>query len=352
MKRQALVSYGAPLEEVASATPEPTGSEVLVAIEHCGVCHSDCHLHDGHFDLGGGKKLDISSTHSLPLALGHEIGGRVVKFGPDAEGVAVGDRRVVYPWIGCHQCPVCETGEEQLCNAPRALGVNVDGGYADYVLVPHPRYLIDYGDLDAALAPTYMCSGLTAFGALKKLLPMPDGEAVAIVGLGGVGMMGLQLARTLFPNARKIGVDVDDAKLAAAASAGADLTYNSSEADAAKSLVRETGGGAYGAVDFVGSEASIAFANRAVRKGGRIVVVGLFGGSFTLPIPMFPMRNLTIMGSLVGSLADAHEMMDLVKDGAVDPIPIETRPLDQAGPTLDDLREGRIIGRVVLRCEG
>ena len=351
MKRQALVSYGAPLEPLVADTPDPKGTEVLLAIDHCGVCHSDCHLHDGYFDLGGGRKLDIASTHTLPLTLGHEIGGRVLKVGPDAQGVAIGDRRIVYPWIGCQQCAVCDGGDEHLCNQPRALGVNVDGGYADHVLVPHAKNLVDFGTLDAALAPTYMCSGLTAYGALKKLLPVPDGEAVAVVGLGGVGMMGLQLARTLFPDAMKVGVDVDDAKLAAAMSAGADKTYNSSERDAAKTLVRETNGGAYGVVDFVGSEASLAFANRAVRKGGRIVVVGLFGGGFSMPIPMFPLRNLTIMGSYVGSLAEAMEMMELVKAGAVDPIPIETRPLDQAGATLDDLRAGRVVGRVVLACE-
>ena len=82
------------------------------------------------------------------------------------------------------------------------------------------------------------------------------------------------------------------------------------------------------------------------------MIVGLFGGSFSIPIPMFPIRNLTIMGSYVGSLAEANEMMELVKTGAVDAIPIETRPLDQAGPTLDDLRAGRIVGRVVLQCGG
>ena len=110
----------------------------------------------------------------------------------------------------------------------------------------------------------------------------------------------------------------------------------------------ETGGGAFAAVDFVGSENSFAFANGIVRKGGKIIVVGLFGGSMSMPLPMFPLRALSIAGSFVGSLAEAAEMMRLVRGGMIDPIPLEKRPLSRAGTTLDDLRAGRVTGRVVL----
>jgi alcohol dehydrogenase len=104
----------------------------------------------------------------------------------------------------------------------------------------------------------------------------------------------------------------------------------------------------FAAVDFVGSEASFAFANGAVRKGGKIIIVGLFGGAMTMPLPLFPLRALTVMGSYVGTLTEAKEMMKLVRGGKVDPIPVATRPLSAAGATLDDLRHGRITGRVVL----
>jgi D-arabinose 1-dehydrogenase-like Zn-dependent alcohol dehydrogenase len=101
-------------------------------------------------------------------------------------------------------------------------------------------------------------------------------------------------------------------------------------------------------VDFVGSEASFAFANTVVRRGGKIIIVGLFGGAMTMPLPMFPLRALTLMGSFVGSLAEAREMMSLVREGRVRPIPLQTRPLSEASQTLDDLRHGNIVGRAVL----
>ncbi len=348
MKAQAIVKHGTPLREIEKTTPEPNGAQVLLRVSHCGVCHSDVHLHDGYFGLGGDRTLDITGAHSLPFTLGHEIEGIVAALGPDADGVAVGDKRVVYPWIGCGTCAICERGDEHLCNAPVALGVNVDGGYSDHVLVPHPRYLLDYEGITDGLAATYMCSGLTAYGALRKAAPLASGDSIAIVGLGGVGMMGLQFARALYPGARIMAIDIDPATRTAALGAGAAEAFDPADHRAGKALFKASGGGVAAAIDFVGAETSMAFANKAVAKGGRLIVVGLFGGSFTTPIPMLPLRALTIQGSYVGSLAEAHEMMGLVKAGSVDAIPIETRPLDQAGATLDDLRHGTVVGRVVL----
>jgi len=168
-----------------------------------------------------------------------------------------------------------------------------------------------------------------------------------VLGCGGVGMMGVQFARSLFGKG-PIAADIDDGRLEAAKKAGASATYNTKDPDNAKKLMADTGGGAYAVVDFVGSEATFAFANKIVRKGGRIVIVGLFGGAMSMPIPMFPLKPFSIIGSFVGSLPEAEEMMELVRAGKVDPIPYQTRPLDQASQTLEDLRQGKIVGRVVL----
>ncbi|PCJ71091.1 MAG: alcohol dehydrogenase [Rhodobiaceae bacterium] len=348
MKSQAIVEYGAPLQEVESDIPTPTGSQVLLKVSHCGVCHSDVHLHDGHFDLGGGNKLDVSRGRKLPFTLGHEIGGEVVAVGPDADGVSVGDHRVAFPWIGCGDCPTCRRDEEQLCNKPQNLGIQVAGGYATHAIVPHPRYLIDYSGIESGLAATYMCSGLTAYSALKKFGVISDEERVAIVGLGGVGMMGLQFAKAMF-EAAPIGADVDNNKLQAAMGSGAHATYNPKDEGAIKQLLADTNGGVPAVIDFVGSESSLKFSTSIVRKGGRVIVVGMFGGGFSMPIPMFPMRAITIGGSYVGSLGETLEMMELVKAGKIDPIPVEERALDQATKSLDDLRNGNIMGRVVLK---
>ena len=349
MKSEAIVAYGAPLQEIVGEVPEPTGTEVVMRVTHCGVCHSDVHLHDGYFDLGGGRKADLSAGHQLPFTMGHEIQGTVEALGPEADGIAEGERYVVYPWIGCGDCAVCRSGEEQLCGAPRVLGVNLAGGYSDHVLVPHPRYLLDFEGIPDGLAATYMCSGLTAYGALQKLDGLEDNDSVAIVGLGGVGFMGLQFARVLFPGRRILAVDVDASKLEAALAAGADAVYDATDKGAARQVLKSTGGGCGGVVDFVGSESAIGFASRVIKRGGKAVIVGLFGGTLSIPIPMFPLRSITLTGSMVGSPAQARAMLELVKSGAVRPIPLQERPLSQAYRTLEDLREGRVLGRVVLR---
>jgi D-arabinose 1-dehydrogenase-like Zn-dependent alcohol dehydrogenase len=155
-------SFGKPLVQALREVPAPAGTEVVLRIASCGVCHSDVHMHDGYFDLGGGHRLDLSRTVQPPRTLGHEIAGLVAAVGPDAQGVQVGDRRVAYPWIGCGSCALCVAGQEHLCTTPRALGVARDGGFASHVVVPHPRYLVDHGAIPDEQACTYACAGLTA----------------------------------------------------------------------------------------------------------------------------------------------------------------------------------------------
>ncbi len=344
-----LTGYGAPLERLEAARPEPSGDEVLLAVEACGVCHSDLHLADGYFDLGDARRLDLTGGRELPFTLGHEISGVVVACGPRVAGVAIGDRRIVYPWIGCGTCSTCETGEEHLCAAPRALGITRAGGFADHVLVPHARYLFDPGPVAAAPAATCACSGLTAYGALRKVAarqaPTPH---LLLVGLGGVGMAALGLAPSVI-TADLIAADVDAAKLDAAAGRGAAGTVDAAAADAVKQVRRRTGGGVSAAIDFVGSPQSAAFALGALAPRGTLVVVGLFGGAFKLSVPLLPLKQLTIRGSYVGSLAEMAELMTLVRSGAVAPLPIDERPLAGAQSALDDLRAGAVLGRVVLR---
>lgn len=348
MRSQALVEFGAPLEEIETPTPVPTGSEVLLRICNSGVCHTDIHLHEGYFDLGSGKKLALNNL-SLPHTLGHEIEGEVVAAGPGAAGVKIGEHYAVYPWIGCGDCPACRRDEENLCVRARSLGCSAEcpGGYATHVLVPHPKYLLDYGQTPPALAAISMCSGLTAFSAIKKVGTPGAADEVVVLGCGGVGLMAIRFARSLFGKA-PIAADIDAARLDAAYKAGAKAVYNTREQGAAKKLIADTSGGAFAVVDFVGSETSFAFANSAVRKGGRIVIVGLFGGAMTMPLPLFPLRAISLVGSYVGTLPEAREMMAIVRVGKVEPIPLTMRPLAEVNESLADLKSGHVVGRVVL----
>lgn len=341
-----VAAFGKPLARNEKTQPAPKGPEVLVRITASGVCHSDVHLWEGGFDLGGGNRLPAPSPDALPLTLGHEILGEVVAAGPEAKGVAPGDKRLVFPWIGCGTCGVCAKGDEHLCLKPQALGVNRDGGYATHVLVPHSRYLLAYDGLDPDLAATYACSGLTAYSALKKVGKLSAGDPLVIIGAGGVGLAGVRFAKAV-TGVAPIVSDRDTSKEAAARAAGAS-DFIPADDQAAKAIFKLTGGVA-AAIDFVGAESTARLGDRVLRKGGKLVIVGLFGGSLTLPLPLVPIRATTIQGSYVGSLAELTELLALAKRGVSQPMPITQRPLDQAGQSLADLRDGRITGRVVLK---
>jgi len=306
-------------------------------------------MQDGYFKLAGDKRLDIASGRALPFTLGHEIAGVIESAGPDvqADANAVSGRKVaVYPWIGCAACPACRHGEENLCAAPRHLGIAVDGGYASHVLAPHPRYLLDYAPLSPALAGALMCSGLTAYAALKRLKAAAARGPVLLVGLGGVGMMGLALARTLF-TASPLVADIDAGKREAALRAGAAAAFDPADPAARKAVMAATGG-VHGVCDFVGSESSLTFATGVLAKGGKVVITGLIGGGYATAAAMFVLRAMTIEGVLTGTLAEAQELMALARTGRAPAVPIAERPLGEAQAALDDLRAGRVVGRVVL----
>ena len=350
MKSYVVRQFGAALAEVETATPAPRGTEVLIEVRHCGVCHTDVHLREGSFDLGGGRRLNVRLQ--LPHVLGHEIEGQVVAAGPEAGSVRIGARAAVFPWIGCGRCRACARGQENLClGEARQLGCSSGwpGGYATHVLVPHPRYLLDYGETEAALAAACMCSGLTAFSALKKVGRPEADDPTLLIGCGGVGLMGIQFARALFPGA-PLAADIDPGRLAAARASGASATYDAADPETPKRIRTDTGNGAgAGAVvDFVGSEASFALASRVVRPGGRIIVVGLFGGAMHLPLPLVALRALSVIGSNTGTLGEAKEMMSLVRAGRVRAIPLSRRPLAEAEGALSELQRGTVTGRVVL----
>jgi D-arabinose 1-dehydrogenase-like Zn-dependent alcohol dehydrogenase len=345
MHRQSLTAYGAPLCETIVEAPRPQGSEVLVRIHRCGVCHSDLHMQDGYFTLGDGKQLDVRAGRTLPFTLGHEIAGVVESVGPDAEA-KVGAAVAVYPWIGCGQCPACRVGDENICVKPRHLGITVDGGYATHVLVPHARYLIDYAPLPASYAGALMCSGLTAYAALKRLASRASRAPLLLVGAGGVGLMGLALTRAMYGTAPFV-ADIDANKRAAALAAGAAQAFDPADPDARKAVLKASGG-IYAAVDFAGSDKSLNFATSVLAKGGKVVVTGLIGGGYATAVAMFPLKAMTIEGTQTGTLQEARELIDLVRAKNIAAPPIAERPLDQASQTLDDLRAGRIVGRVVL----
>ena len=348
MKAYQITEWGQPLEEREVPIPEPKGSEVLIKITACGICHSDIHIWDGFFDLGGGRKVTLSERGlSLPFTMGHEPLGEVAALGPDAKGAKIGDKRVVYPWIGCGECDVCQRDEELLCNNPITIGTRRDGGYAEYMIVPDAKYLVPYDGVDEGVAATAACSGITAYSALKKVSHLRADESLLIIGAGGVGLAGIGMAKAIV-KAKIIVADIDPAKRAAALTAGADEVIDNAASDAHKQLMSMTNGGPNGVVDFVGAPATTSFGFGVLAKGATMVVVGLFGGSIDLSISLLPMKIVNLLGSYVGTQQDLIELLQLIRDGKVTPVPLVRRQLSEAPIAIQELRDGKALGRFVL----
>lgn len=354
MRAWAVVENGQPLKEIEVPTPEPKGTEVLLEVTHCGVCHSDLHIWEGYYDVGGGQKMSLKDRGVvLPLAMGHEIVGRVTKLGPDATGVKVGDLRIVFPWLGCGTCETCLAEEDNMCvKAARSLGVFQNGGYGTHVVAPHSRHLVDPGTLDPAVAATYACSGITVYSAIKKIMPIAAHEPVVLVGAGGLGLNAIAVLRAL-KHQNIISVDISAEKREAALKAGATKVVDGSGdgATVTQRIIDAAGGMVPAVIDLVNGTATARFAFGALNKGGKLVQVGLFGGELMLPLPIMAMRALTVRGSYVGNPKELRELVALAQAGSLEALPVATVPQSDANAALMRLRDGKVTGRLVLKAE-
>jgi D-arabinose 1-dehydrogenase-like Zn-dependent alcohol dehydrogenase len=351
-----IIEHGKPLQKVLKETPKPQGTEVLVRVTRAGVCHSDLHIWDGYFDWGGGKRFYVKERGCVPpFTLGHEPFGVVEALGPAAakaaKGLRIGQKRLVYPWIGCGKCAVCKAGKDNYCvSGSRFLGVNRAGAYATHMLVPHPKYLIDASGIDESFAATLACSALTAYSGINKLPGPGPKDWFAVLGCGGLGLIAVSIFKEKGVK-NVIACDIDEAKLAAARKLGAKLVLDTRAPDAAQKLAQLAQGNLAGAIDFVGMPATAQLGIGALRKGGRYVLCGLFGGELVYPLPPIAQRAVGIIGSYVGDLQELREVVALAKKKKLKPSPIETRPADEVNRTLDELKAGHILGRVVLDFE-
>ena len=352
MEAYAIVQHGQPLEKLSRPTPVPTGREVLVAVTHSGICHSDLHVIEGSYDLGSRGLLDLAKRGlKLPLIPGHEVVGKIVSWGPDAQGdgLNAGDVKLVFPWVGCGECPRCRADEQNLCLSTRPMGLAVDGGYGTHVIVSDPKYLLDIGDLDPAVAATYACSGVTVFGAIKKLMPLDPEDTIVVIGAGGLGLNAISLLRALGHEAI-CAVDTGQAKLDAALAQGASLVILA-DGDTASTVAKigeACGGRVLSIIDTVNASATAEFAFDALSKGGKLIQVGLFGGELKLPLALMPAKAATLQGSYVGGLGELREVLALAKRGLMPDIPVTPCALDDVNAALADLRDGKVIGRMVL----
>ncbi|MDO9430561.1 MAG: alcohol dehydrogenase AdhP [Phenylobacterium sp.] len=335
MKAAVARAFGQPLTIEEVTVPEPGPGEVLVKVVASGVCHTDLHAIDGDWPV----------KPSLPLIPGHEGVGHVVAVGAGVTDVKEGDA-VGVPWLydACRACEYCETGWETLCERQRNTGYSVNGAYAEYVLASAPFVgHLPAGTDFVAMAPI-LCAGVTTYKGLKETEARP-GEWVVISGIGGLGHVAIQYAKAMGLNV--VAMDVADDKLALARRLGADLTVDARSPDAVETVRRETGGGAHGVLVTAVSPPAFQQAIACARRRGTVSLVGLPPGDFPTPIFDVVLKRITVRGSIVGTRRDLAEAIAFAVDGKVTAT-VTARPLSEVNEVLDDLRAGRIEGRVAL----
>jgi propanol-preferring alcohol dehydrogenase len=321
--------------------PEPGPGEVLVAVDAAGLCHSDIHVMDwpeGTLDW------------ELPFTLGHEIAGTVVSLGAGVRGPAEGERVVVYgPW-GCGSCRQCLRGAEnyceQLADLPgRGCGLGFDGGLADYVLVPSPRWLVPIGDLDPAGAAPLTDAGLTSYHAIAAdLWRLRPGSSAVVIGVGGLGHLAVQILRALTP-ARIVAIDPRERSRSLALAAGADIALDA--AATTPDVRSETGSaGADLVLDFVGDDRTLALAANVLAVAGHAAMVGLGGGTFPMAFGSVPF-GASVSRPSWGTLPELREVVALARAGAL-AAEVERMPFDEALAGYRRLRDGDVFGRAVV----
>jgi alcohol dehydrogenase, propanol-preferring len=349
MKAARIVKLNEPLQVQELQTPTSKGTQVLVKIQSFGVCHSDVHVWEGYYEGIGGQQLKtIDRAVKYPLTLGHEIAGIVDSFGEQIEGFSKNEKVLIYPWKGEELFPACSIGQENLCDKPRSLCIYTDGGYADHVLVPNYKYLVKIEDeMDTDTISLLSCAGLTAYGAVKNAGLKPD-DNVVIVGTGGLGLIAIQLAKAV-KGANIIALDLDDQKLEVAKKNGADNIINSKKEDPIKAVMELTDNlGADAIIDFVNASKTVETDMQLLRRGARLVLVGLFGGELKLSLISMPTRAHKIIDPYTGSISEMVELVSLAKRGIIKPVVSERFKLDQAREALSKLKDGKITGRGVI----
>ncbi|MEM1610826.1 MAG: NAD(P)-dependent alcohol dehydrogenase [Sulfolobales archaeon] len=342
MRAARLHSYGSPLriEEIEYPRIERP-FDVIIRIAGAGVCHTDLHIIQGMWK-------DIARP-KLPYILGHENTGYVEEVAPGVEGFEKGDPVILHPLITCGRCPACRAGEDMHCENSLFPGLNVDGGFAEFMRTSHRSLIKLPRDIDRSklveMAPL-ADAGITAYRAVKKALKsLFPGSYVAVIGVGGLGHLGIQMLRVL-SQASIIAIDTRDDKLELASKLGADYIVNARR-DPVAEVMKITGGrGVNVAIDFFGGQATLDYGPKLLGRMGRLIIVG-YGGELRFPSINIIASEISFEGSLVGNYSELRELVNLYLRGSIRVIH-EAHPLEDVNEVLERLEKGEVRGRAVL----
>jgi D-arabinose 1-dehydrogenase-like Zn-dependent alcohol dehydrogenase len=334
MRAAVLRNFNRPLElaDVPDLLAGP--GEVVLRVKAVGLCGTDLKISKG-----------LLGT-SLPLIPGHEVAGIVTQVAPGVGAPGVGDHVACYLYRPCGWCPRCRAGRETLCPTSTRLGFERDGGFAEFARVRAEEALPISKALAFPAAAVTMDAVVTAWRALKRRGKVKAGQTVAIVGVGGVGLSAISVARHL--GARIAAVDRQEAPLARARQQGADLTTLGEAAE--RAVVDWSGGGVDAAFEMSGSPHAFALATRLVHPGGRVVTVGYAPGTdYGAESARLVLGELTIVGSRAGTPRDAREALAAVEAGTVLPPPVaRIGPLEALNDGYAELSRGDVVGRLVF----
>lgn len=328
---------------VITEVPDPTAGpgEVVIRVAAAGVCHSDLTFQQA----GPG----MPTPPSYPWTMGHEIAGYVEALGAGVKNLAIGEAVGVWPGWGDRTCAVCRRGAEHLCPNLRYPGLGSPGGWAELLHVPDARYLIPLGGLDPLQAVPLTDAGLTSYGAVSKMLPFlkDDDASAAVIGVGGLGQFAVKYLSAL-TGANVIGIDIDDAKRSHALTIGASTAVDSLADDAAQQILSATsdGLGVNAIVDFVGIDATLELAAAVTAPQGRIVLVGIGGGS--LPVSYVnPRQQVQVSTSTLGTIEDQRRVIELARENGIIG---QTSPyaFEDVNRALHDLADYKIAERAIL----
>jgi propanol-preferring alcohol dehydrogenase len=334
MQAAVVKEFGKDLSVEEVPVPKPGERQVLVKLVSSGVCHTDLHAAEGDWPV----------KPSPPFIPGHEGVGEVVALGEGVKSLKLGELvGCAWLWSACGKCQFCSTGWETLCEDQVNAGYSVDGSFGEYMLMD-ARYAVRIpAGADLVEVAPILCAGVTVYKGLKMTEARP-GQWVVISGIGGLGHVAVQYAVAM--GLRVAAVDIADDKLALAKKHGAELLVNALKEDPIEVVQRVTGG-AHGVLVTAVHPSAFGQSIHMARRGATIVFNGLPAGDFPASIFEIVLKGLTVRGSIVGTRQDMREALDFYSRGQVHPT-ITTRSLNDINAVFDEMKNGKIDGRVVL----